>query len=235
MLRSYLLIFCVLVLMCGRITVVFAQDFIVNGVVFDRDNKQRLAAAEVKNFRNGYSVQTNELGLFNLKASLGDTLLFRKKGFDEQLKVVVSKADLLVYLNTGINLNTVEIRGERKITTLDAIRKDYKGKGSFYAGKPSFLSFIFTPITAVYELFGRTPRNARRFNRYYVNEVQQTHVDQFFNRSLISRQTGLTGAALDTFMMNYRPEYEQTKNWTNYDGLKWIKESFKKYSDTAKR
>jgi hypothetical protein len=82
-------------------------------------------------------------------------------------------------------------------------------------------------------LVGRTPKNARRFNNYYVTEMQQTHIDAFFNKSIISSNTGLTGKELDNFMINYRPEYEQSKNWNTYDGLKWIKESYKKYSDTA--
>ena len=68
----------------------------------------------------------------------------------------------------------------------------------------------------------------------YATEMQQTHIDAFFNKSIISSNTGLTGKELDNFMMNYRPEFEQSKNWNTYDGLKWIRESYKKYSDTAK-
>ncbi|MEJ5994028.1 hypothetical protein WG904_06285 [Pedobacter sp. Du54] len=214
-------------------SLIFAQDFKLNGVVFEKETKQRVALVEITNKRNKYSVGSNDIGIFLINASIGDTLLIIKRGFNDQQVVVRSTNDLIIYLNRGISLNTVEIKGESKKQTLDAIKRDFKNKGSFYAGKPPFLSFLFTPLTALYELVGRTPKNARRFSRYYATEMQQTHIDGFFNKSIISANTGLAGKALDNFMINYRPEYEQSKNWNTYDGLKWIRESFKKYSDTA--
>ena len=216
-------------------SLLFAQDIKLSGVVLDKESKQRIALAEVSNKQNKYSVGSNDIGIFIIKASIGDTLLITKRGFNDQFLVIKSASDLIIYLNRGISLNTVEIKGERKQQTLDAIKRDFKNKGSFYAGKPPFLAFLFTPLTAIYELVGRTPKNARRFSRYYATEMQQTHIDAFFNKSIIGSNTGLTGKELDNFMMNYRPAYEQSKNWNTYDGLKWIKESYKKYSDTVKR
>ncbi|MGF1922597.1 MAG: hypothetical protein ACQUHE_00345 [Bacteroidia bacterium] len=234
MMRLSLFLFVLLAMLAGLSLPVFAQDFRLDGVVFDKESKQRIALAEVKNKRNKYSVGSNDIGIFMMKASFGDTLIITKRGFNDQEVVVKSANDLIIYLNRGINLNTVEIKGESKKQTLDAVKRDFKNKGSFYAGKPPFLSFLFTPLTAIYELVGRTPKNARRFSRYYATEMQQTHIDAFFNKAIISSNTGLTGKALDNFMINYRPDYEQSKNWNTYDGLKWIRESYKKYSDTAK-
>ncbi|RYG21073.1 MAG: hypothetical protein EOO07_03555 [Chitinophagaceae bacterium] len=234
MIRLNLVVFAFFAMLCFPCSSICAQqDFKLNGVVFDKETKQRVALAEIRNKRNRYSVGSNDIGIFTVNASIGDTLLIVKRGFSDQEVVVKSPRDLIIYVNRGISLNTVEIKGESKKQTLDAIKRDFKNKGSFYSGKPSFLSFLFTPLTAIYELVGRTPRNARRFSRYYATEIQQTHIDAFFNRSIISSNTGLTGKELDNFMINYRPDYEQTKNWTHYDGLKWIKESFKKYADTA--
>ncbi len=208
------------------------QEFMLNGVLFESGSKIRIALAEVSNTRNRYVVGSNDLGLFQIRAIVGDTLVITKRGFNDLTVVVRSTKDLVLTLNRGNMLNEVVITGEGKKQTLDAIKKDFKDKGSFYGGKPPLLSYIFTPITAFYELFGRTPRNARRFNNYYNTEIQQTHVDQFFNKSLINKYTGLEGKQLDDFMINYRPDYEKTKNWNQYDGIKWITESYKKYSDT---
>jgi len=233
MMRLSLFIFLLIAMLHTPCAILYAQDFKLNGVVFDKESRQRVALVEISNKQNKYSVGSNDMGLFTIKANVGDTLLIIKRGFNDQQVVVKSSSDLIVYLNRGITLNTVVINGETKKQALDAIRRDFKNKGSFYAGKPPFLSFLFTPLTAIYELVGRTPKNARRFNNYYVTEMQQTHIDAFFNKSIISSNTGLTGKALDNFMINYRPAYEQSKNWNTYDGLKWIKESYKKYSDTA--
>lgn len=208
------------------------QEFMLNGVLFESGTKIRIALAEVSNTRNGYVVGSNDIGLFQIRAIVGDTLVIMKRGFNDLTVVVKSTKDLVLTLNRGNMLNEVVITGEGKKQALDAIKKDFRDKGSFYGGKPPLLSYIFSPITAFYELFGRTPRNARRFNNYYNTEIQQTHVDQFFNKSLINKYTGLEGKQLDDFMINYRPDYEKTKNWNQYDGIKWITESYKKYSDT---
>ncbi len=233
MMRLSLFFFLFFVLLNGPSILLYAQDFKVNGVVLEKESRQRIALAEITNKRNGYGVGSNDMGIFTINASIGDTLLFVKRGFNDQEAVVKSASDLVIFLNRGISLNTVEIKGESKKQTLDAIKQDFKNKGSFYAGKPPFLSFLFAPLTAIYELVGRTPKNARRFNRYYATEMQQSHIDGFFNKSIISKNTGLTGKELDNFMINYRPDFEQSKNWNTYDGLKWIRESYKKYSDTV--
>ena len=216
---------------------VFAQgEFKLTGVIFEKGTNIRIALAEVTNKRNKYVVGSNDLGLFTIKALVGDTLIIYKRNFNPLVVVVASSKDVVAYLTRAANtLNEVTVYGQTKKQELDAIKRDFRNKGSFYAGKPPLLSFIFTPITAIYELFGRTPKNARRFNNMYVTELQQSHVDQFFNKTTINANTGLEGKALENFMVNYRPDYEKAKNWTEYDGIKWINDSYKKYSDTAKK
>ncbi len=44
----------------------------------------------------------------------------------------------------------------------------------------------------------------------------------------------LEGKELEDFMVTYRPDYEKTKNWTQYDANKWIVDSFKKYKEAKK-
>jgi hypothetical protein len=211
------------------------QEFKLSGVIFENGSKNRIALASITDVRNKYSVGSNDMGLFEIKVAMFDTLVISKRGFKDKVLIVTSSKDLIVYLNGSNTLNEVLITGQSKRQTLDDIKQDYKDKGVFYAGKPPFLAFLFKPITALYETFGRTPKNARRFNNYYNTEIQQSLVDQFFNKSLITKHTGLEGKALDNFMINYRPDYEKAKNWNVYDGTKWIKDSYKKYTDTAGR
>ena len=214
---------------------VFAQrEFIVNGVLFENGTKVRLALAEIRNMRSGYSAGSNDLGFFSIKANIGDTLLISKRDFNDLQVVVKTEKDLLLYLNRGSTLNEVVITGQSKKQALDEVRKDYKAKGSFYGGKPPVLSFLFSPLTAFYELLGKTPKQARRFGRMYQTEMQNSEVDQLFNKTTINQQTGLEGKELEKFMVDYRPDYEQAKNWNTYDVIKWINESYKKYSDTLK-
>ncbi|ACU06386.1 MULTISPECIES: hypothetical protein [Pedobacter] len=213
----------------------FAQDFLLGGVVFEKGTSNRIAGAEVINKRTGYKVSSSDFGLFQIRAGVGDTLLVIKANFSDAETVVSSNKDILVYLTGGRMLKEVNITGQTKKQELDELKRDYKDKGSFYQGKPPFLSFLFKPLTAVYELFGRTPKNARRFGRYYETELQQTQIDGFFNEFLIQSNTDLKGKDLEKFMLDYRPEYEKAKNWAQYDAIKYIRDSYKKYTDTLKK
>lgn len=209
------------------------QNFTLKGVLFENSTKNRLALAEIKNKQTGISTGSNDIGLFTIKANIGDTLLITKRSFYDLEVVVKNSNDLVLYLSKGTTLNEVTVTGQTKKQALDEIRKDYRNKGSFYGGKPPVLSFLFSPLTAFYELFGKTPKQARRFNKMYQTEMQDSQVDQLFNKTTINKQTGLTGKELEDFLVNYRPTYEQSKNWNVYDSIKWINESYKKYSDTA--
>lgn len=213
--------------------VVAQENLLIKGVILDKELNSRVALAEILNMRSGFAVGSNDMGFFTLRASIGDTLMVTKRNFNDQQTVVLNAQDLIIFLNKGNTLKEVTVMGKSKKANLEAVRKDFRNKGSFYAGKPPILSFIFSPLTALYELFGKTPQQARRFNRMYENEIQGSFVDQFFNKTLINQQTGLTGKALDDFLINYRPSFEQARNWASYDALKWINHSYKKYGDTA--
>ena len=232
-----LLIFAIIIIFFIPISKGFAQqEFKLTGVIFEKATTIRIALAEVTNKRNKYTVGSNDLGLFTIRALIGDTLIINKRNFTPLILTVNSPKDMITYLIRDANtLNEITVYGKTKKQELAAIQKDFKDKGSFYGGKPPLLSFIFSPLTAIYELFGRTPRNARRFNNMYVTEMQLSHVDLFFNKTNINTTTGLDGKELENFMINYRPDYAQSKNWIAYDGIKWIKDSYKKYSDTANK
>lgn len=211
------------------------QDFLLRGAVIEKGGSTRVAGSQIINKRTGYSVSSDNFGLFQIKAMIGDTLLVIKMNYSDVQVPVSTAKDVVVYLDRGRMLEEVNITAQTKKQQLNDIKREYRNKGSFYQGKPPFLSFLFKPLTAVYELFGRTPKNARRFGRYYENEMQQTLIDGFFNESLIQENTGLQDQDLENFMMDYRPEYEKAKNWMEYDAIKYIKDSYKKYTDTLTR
>lgn len=223
------------ILFLGTLSIAKAQDYLLGGVVFERGTTNRIAGSDIINKRTGFMVSSNSFGLFQIKASTGDTLLAIKSGFSDTEVVVSGSKDILIYLDGGRMLRQVDITGQSKKEELQDLKRDYKNKGSFYQGKPPLLAFLFKPLTAVYELVGRTPKNARRFGRYYETELQQSLIDGFFNEYLIKRHTDLNGPDLEKFMLDYRPEYEKVKSWTEYDGIKHIRDSYKKFRDPVKK
>jgi hypothetical protein len=217
----------------GCTTAKAQQEFLMKGVVMESGTINRIALAEVTNKRNNFVVGSNDLGIFEIRALVGDTLVIVKRDFSDREVRVISTADLVVKLNRR-TLQTVNIYGESKKQEMNQIKQDFRDKGSFYAGKPPLLSYIFTPLTAIYELFGKTPKNARRFNKYYNTEVQQSEIDDFFNETLIQKQTDLRGKDLENFMLNYRPDYEIAKKWTEYDAIKYIRDNYQKFKAAKK-
>lgn len=210
-----------------------AQDFIVRGVVIEKGSNIRVALAEITNQRTKLGVGSNDLGMFQLKAKIGDTLYVNKRDLLDQQIVVRSNQDLIIYLvrNTTM-LDEVTIRGNTKKEDLAEIKQEFKNKGVYNGGKSSFLQTVFSPLNALYNLVGKDPKNARRFGRYADNEIKQSQIDQYFNGTVIQNNTTLRGKDLETYMLNCRPEYDKAQYWNSYDYIKYIKESSKKFTDT---
>lgn len=211
-----------------------ARQTVIGGVVKDEEDGSRIADAQIINQRTGVSALSSSLGLFKIVASEGDTLLIIRRHYADFTAAVTLSKDMIILLNRERTLKEVNIIGQSKKSELNDLKREYKRKGSFHQGKPPFLAFIFSPLTAIYEVFGRTPKNARRFGRYYETELQQTLIDGFFNESTVQKHTGLEGEALEKFMRDYRPEYEKVKNWAEYDAIRHIKNAYKKYTDTLR-
>lgn len=210
-----------------------AQDFIVKGVVFEKGANIRVALAEITNERTQIGVGSNDLGFFQLKARVGDTLLITKRNLTDQRIVVIGTQDILIYLvRESTMLNEVTIVGNTKKQDLEDLKRDFRNKGVYNGGKSSFLSAIFQPLNGLYNLIGKEPKNARRFGRYADNELKQSQIDVYFNQTIIKNNTQLTGDTLERYMLDCRPDFDKAQYWNSYDYIKYIKESSKKFTDT---
>ena len=210
-----------------------AQDFIVKGVVLEKGANVRVAIANITNIRNRIGVTSNDLGMFQIRASVGDTLLIDKANMNDQRIVITNHQDILIYLVRGTTmLNEVTVIGNTKKSDLAEIKKEFQNKGVYNGGKSSFLSAIFNPLNGLYNLVGRDPKNARRFGRYADNEIKQSQIDVYFNPTIIKNNTELRGDTLEKYMVDYRPEFQKAQYWNSYDYIKYIKESSKKFTDT---
>lgn len=184
-----------------------------------------MAKVRIVNLANNQLAESDGLGIFSIQAALGDTLKFTKDGFTEQALTVSSHQDQVIRLFRPVQLSEVRVVAPTKKAELDEIKKQYRRKGSYHAGKPPLLSYVFTPLTAIYELIGKTPGQARRFNRYYSRELQQSEIDRRFNPSTVKPLTHLEGQDLQNFIQAYRPDFEQLSGWADYDLVNYIRKS----------
>ena len=232
MTKTKLLFFFLLLFMLSSINLKAQQEFVSSGVVFEMGTRTRIAEVEILNKRSRYSTVSNLIGLFSIKAKIGDTLLMTKLYYNDVNFVVGSEKDQIIFMVRNANvLNEVVINKRRVV---DDFKRDFKNSAP-PSGKVAPLSYIFSPISSIYGLLSVDGKNARRLSRNYNYETKASKVDLFYNRSIIQKHTGLEGKALDDFMVTYRPDYEKTLTWTQYDAIKWINDSYKKYKDVLKK
>ncbi len=211
-----------------------AQQSFVQGLVMEKSGASRLANVSVINKKTGARVLSNELGLFQIAASEGDTLMLTKTGYADVVKPLLSMTDLVLQMQKVIELDEVKVTGQSKKEELDEYRDQFRKKGSFYGGKPPLLAYVFQPVTALYELLGRTPNQARRFNLFYLKELEQTEIDRRFNSFAVRKLTGLTDTDLKNFMVVYRPDYDNLSGMDEYAFINYVKQSLEAFNKTGR-
>ena len=232
--QSLVRIFSITTIFLASMVSARAQQNYVQGLVMEKSGASRIANVSVVNKKTGARVLSNELGLFQIAASAGDTLLLSKSGYADIIKPLLSMTDLVLQMQRVIELAEVTVQGQSKQEELQEYRDQYRKKGSFYGGKPPLLAYVFQPVTALYELLGKTPNQARRFNLFYLKELEQTEIDRRFNSFAVSKITGLTDADLKNFIVVYRPDYESLSRMDEYALINYVKRSLETFNKSGR-
>ncbi len=207
----------------------------IRGIVVEAGTSKRLGSVTITNTNTGQTSASGSLGTFEIWASVGDTLMASIMGYQTTSTEVKTLSDILIDMAPGsIMLEQVDVNRMSKEAELRDAMRGYRKQGVYFDGKPPALAYIFNPITSLYELLGRTPRNARRFNNYMEKELAETDVDRKFSRGKIQELTGLDGEDLTNFMIWYRPSFEKAQYWGEYDMTAYIVQSFKQFERDGK-
>ncbi|RCH54733.1 hypothetical protein DJ568_09590 [Mucilaginibacter hurinus] len=225
-----------LLLLSCAVTNAFAQEKSVEGIVFDKDSKTRLASIRVLNTSTNQSVYNNLKGEFKINASKGDALVFTKEGYRTDTIKVDDERTLAVYLkSSGIQLQQVDINDtlltpEKRLL---AIKRDYsKIYGSLAHNDLLSLSpgsGAGFSLDALYNAFSRSGRNAEKLQQIIERDYQQNVIDYRFNRTLVNSVTGLTDKKLTDFMEKYRPSYYFVTTASDYEFIRFVRNNFKRY------
>ena len=219
------LIACILNLLCF-IPFVCAQTVVIKGAIYKRISSEKLAQVFITNQTTKAVAVSDDLGGFTINAAVGDTLIFTKRDYTPQ-KQAATNYGMVVYMQPEMKLAEVSVVGQTKRQELGGIMNDYRKQGTFYNGKPPVLSMLTSPLTGLYELFGKNPGRARRFAAFTKRELEATEVDRRYNTSFVMRVTGLADTvAVRKFMDYYRPSFEDLKQWSDYDLIKQTKKSY---------
>lgn len=210
------------------------QEFAVNGVLYKAGSSERVSQAVITDLKSNVIMMSDELGGFSIKVAKGDTLLVSKSGFTPQKMVIAGSGDLIIYLTPAKQLAEVTIKEKSEKQEMADVVNAYRSKGLYFDGKPSAWSFINSPLTGLHELFSKDAANERHFIQYTKDESQAAAVDRRYTPKLVKQVTGLSDNDVTRFMQQYRPSYEDMKQWNDYDLIDHIKKYlvyFKKHKD----
>lgn len=205
------------------------QEGILKGLVFKKGTSQRLQDISIENKTSKKFILSDEWGNFSISANIGDTLLFKKEGFQEFEKIIRDQQNLIIYLEASILLEEVVVKQKTTKQEQQEILDGYRSKGVYYNGNPPLLVYLFNPLTALHELLGKDANNAKNFGNYIQRENAESRVDAHFNAQIIRTSIKIKDNELVEFMYLYRPKPKEVIYRNTYDDMAYIKKSYRAY------
>ncbi len=219
----------ILLFFCFAIKASGQQAFNIRGVVSKNLSTERIAKVVIKNLSSNDIIESDDLGWFNIKAAVGDTLLFSKNGYTAQKIAIKGVGDLPVYMQPVINLDEVTIKGQTQRQELNDALKDYNRKGIYYNGDPPVMSLLLNPLNDLHLLFGKDAADLRRFKTYAKGELENTEIDRRYNIAMVKRVTNASDSVAQKFMEYYKPSFEDMKEWNDYDLIRHVRSAYDYY------
>lgn len=214
----------------------FSQEKPLEGIVFDKDSKERVASVNIRNTTTGIADYNNLKGEFKIRAVPGDQLVFSRQGYKPDTIKVLNKGPLAIYLvHLVIQLKEVTVHDslETPEKRLAAIKNDYE---KIYGPSANPEWFSVAPyggaglsIDAIYNAFSRSGRNAAKLRELIEQDYEQNVIDYRFNRNFVGNITGLKEQELTSFMFRYRPGFYTTETMTDYEFITMIRANLRRY------
>lgn len=208
----------------------------VEGIIFDKDTKDRVAHVNIVNTNTNKSFYNDLKGQFKIDAKQGDQLIFIKQDYLPDTVIIKSNANIAVYLQRfAIPLREVTIHDSLGTPQkrLAATKRDYtKIYGSSAYNDPLSISpggGAGISIDALFNSISRSGRNAERLRGVIQGDYEQNVINFRFNRTFVGNVTGLKDQELTEFMIRYRPGYYMVTTASEYDFITYIRNNLRRY------
>ena len=212
-----------------------AQDKPIQGIVFDKDTKQRITRVYIFNTRASKGFYNNIKGEFRTTAQKGDVLVAALQGYAVDTASVGASNTIIFYLKrTSIYLREVTVTDtikspKKKLQENKTAYKDAYVKGNTGDMLNIGQGGVGLSITSIYNLLSRQGRNARRLQEIIAQDYRESLIDYKYSKSLVNSATNLTGEPLIDFMQQFRPSYYFILEANDYELISFIKSSYQKY------
>lgn len=229
-------LFATLFLIFGISTLlVNAQTKPVQGIVIDKETKQRLAKVYIYNIRTGDGLYNNTKGEFSTYALPGDTLVAALSGYG--VDTIVFKGQTAAYFqlkSLGIRLRDVVIK-QKRLTPQQQYEKatqEYRYQ-TLKGSSKDLLNLsnggVGLGIDAIYNLLSRQGRNARHLQKILEKDYREDLIDYRFNANLVQQVLEIKESELTDFMQQYRPTYQFVLDADDYSFNVFIRNAYKSY------
>lgn len=218
-----------------------AQEGKIEGIVYDRDTKQRVARVYIYNLRKHRGVYNNIKGEFFDTALPGDTLVAATEGYRVDTITVKNPDAVLFFIKrTSIYLREVQILGKRSDarSVYEQNKKDFnqiyrKGNADdlLTLGNSSGTAGAGLSIDALWSLLSKEGKHARYLQEILERDYQDMMINYRFNAGLVKRSTGIPDSQLQDFMQQYKPSYYFILQANDYALISYIKYSYEKYKE----
>jgi hypothetical protein len=199
------------------------------GILYKAGTDIRLGNVQIFNKRSLTIAKSNMYGMFNIPASVGDTLEISCAGYNNVVLAVNDFADKAFFLKPATTLPGVVIKETSVQADLDEVKRGYRKKSVFYTGTPHYYYLFLKPMTFIYENFKSEVKDARRFNRYAKKETAYYEISVQFNAQNIKSAIPIKDDELEDFESDYWPTLEQIRKWNDYDLVNYIITSYQDF------
>lgn len=215
----------------------WAQNKTVQGIVIDKDTKQRLAKVYIYNVRTANGLYNNTKGEFTIAALSGDTLVAATSGYGVDTIIYRGQSAFYFQLNSlGIRLKDVNVR-EKRLSPQERYEKSVEEfryqtkKGSskdLLNSGPTGIG-VGLGIDAIYNLLSRQGRNARNLQRILEKDYHEDLISYRFNPTLVQQILGIKNPELKDFMQQYRPTYQFVLDADDYAFNLYVRNAYRSY------
>jgi hypothetical protein len=214
-----------------------AQTFNLKGTVYDSARSYPVISVSVLT-SSGKGTITDVNGNYEIEVKETDSVWFSYLN-KPTIKYAVAKIldasrfDIALHVNIPTLKEVIVRQRNYKLDSLQN-RIDYakgfnweKPKLSPSVNSDGAVGFDLEEIIRMFQF--RKNKSAAKFKERLVTEEREKFIDYRFNKALVLRLTGLTGAERDSFMLVCRPTYEMSLYASDYDFQFYIKKCYEAY------
>lgn len=212
------------ILLFSFITRDVSAQFIITGTVFDSSKINLVEGVKVVN-TSGVFAMTDSLGRYSIRVNEKDSLSFIYNNKPTQKFAVAEVADpshFNIWLHVKVKTKYTTLK--EVIVRTKSYREDslenrreyadifnYKKPGLHTGIDPS--GVVGADVNELINIF-RFKRNKRlkAFQKRLEWQEQEKYITYRFNKTLVKRVTGLQDPQLESFLVKYRPDYDEVKD-----------------------